>query len=81
MSVTVLDSEHFNKAVRSFETSAERLGRSLENFGTGSFEQSVERFAQSVDKLGRLLGMQAENDQRKVIGASMMYDEVAFLNV
>lgn len=45
------------------------------------FAQSVATFAESVNKLQTILGMQAENDQRKAVGASMAYTEEAFFNV
>lgn len=64
----------------SFDRAAYTLSRAMENFGTGEFESSVERFERSVNKLGRILGMQAENDQRKALGQSMAYDEAAFIN-
>lgn len=64
----------------SFERAAYQLGRSLENFGTGDFDTSVLRFERSVDKLGRILGMQAENDLRKANGFSPAYNESDFHN-
>lgn len=42
------------------------------------YEASAESFRRSVNKLCRILGMQAENDQRKAVGASMAYTEADF---
>jgi len=60
----------------------------MENFGTGDFGHQVEQFARSVstfegsvNRLQAILGMQAENDQRKAVGASMAYTEDAFASV
>jgi Mn-dependent DtxR family transcriptional regulator len=41
---------------------------------------AMTRFSESVDKLTRILGMQAENDQRKACGHSMAYVEDDFLD-
>lgn len=60
----------------SFERAASNLSQSLERF-----EQSVEQFRTSVDKLATVLGMQAENDQRKVLGHSMAYTASDFESV
>lgn len=40
---------------------------------TRDFEQHAEKFANAVDRLAAILGMQAENDQRKLLGESMAY--------
>ena len=73
MSNPILQSEGFERA-------ACQLQRAMDRFDTSAFEASVQRFERSVDKLARVMGMQAENDQRKAIGASMAYPETAFLN-
>ena len=65
----------------SFERAADAHRRAMENFRADGFEESVRQFAQSVDKLQTLMGMQAENDQRKQLGQSMAYDEDAFINI
>lgn len=70
----VLQSESFDRA-------AYTLARSMDNFSTGDFESSVRMFETSVNRLATILGMQAENDQRKVIGASMAYTEEDFARV
>jgi hypothetical protein len=64
----------------SFERAAYALRSSLDNFNGGNFAAAVERFERQVDRLARLMAMQAENNQRKVLGHSMAYDEGAFLN-
>lgn len=46
-----------------------------------AFIPLVQTFKRSVDKLAIILGMQAENDQRKAIGASMAYHERDFASV
>ena len=80
MNNPVLNSESFDRA-------AHALGHELERFRNSGFDQSANAMAQaagsidvSVTRLGRLLGMQAENDQRKHRGESMAYDEAAFAN-
>ena len=74
MSNPILNSESFDRAANS-------LRHSLDNFGrSGSFEEAVGRFERSVDKLARILGMQAENDQRKATGSSMAYCDEDFFN-
>jgi hypothetical protein len=72
----------------SFERAAYELKRAMENFGTGDFGFQVEQFGRavgafesSVNRLQTILGMQAENDQRKAVGASMAYTEDAFVKV
>lgn len=64
----------------SFDCAAYALQRSLDNFGHGTFDQDVLRFERAVEKLARVMGMQAENDQRKAVGASMAYVEYDFVN-
>lgn len=68
----------------SFERAAFSHREAMENFnhnGVSRFEESIRQFSQSVDKLQTLMGMQAENDQRKATGKSMAYDEDAFVNI
>lgn len=65
----------------SFERAAYAHQHAMENFRVDGFEESVRLFATSVDRLGRLLGMQAENDQRKACGHSMAYVEDDFASV
>jgi len=64
----------------SFERASYSLQRSLDNFGHGNFDESCTQFQRAVEKLGRILGMQAENDQRKHLGESMAYTESDFHN-
>jgi hypothetical protein len=64
----------------SFERAAYQLSRSLDNFGHGDFDSSCRSFETSVNKLARILGMQAENDNRKHRGESIAYLETDFLN-
>jgi hypothetical protein len=73
MNNPVLQSEHF-------ESAAHRLCNSIATFPGIEFTAAIERFERAVDKLARIYAMQAENDQRKAIGASMAYDESSFLN-
>ncbi len=61
-----------------FEIAAYELKRAMENFGAGDFGLYVEKFRQSIDKFGALLGMQAENDQRRHLGQAMAYTEDDF---
>lgn len=72
MSNPVLQSE-------SFERAAYALSHAMG--AAGAFQVAVQDFTRAVDKLQTLMAMQAENDQRKVLGHSMAYDESAFLNV
>ena len=65
----------------SFERAAYAHQHAMESFRADGFEESVRTFQQSVDKLARILGMQAENDQRKAVGASMAYVEDDFASV
>ncbi len=65
----------------SFERAAYAHKHAMESFRTDSFEESVRTFERSVDKLARILGMQAENDQRKAVGGSMAYVEDDFASV
>lgn len=64
----------------SFENAAYALKRSLDNFGTGNFDESCTQFDKAVAKLGRILGMQAENEQRKRNGLAMAYCDQDFFN-
>ena len=43
-----------------------------------NMKAAAEAFRKSVIKFGRFLGMQAENDQRKAVGASMAFSQVDF---
>ena len=63
-----------------FDHAAYALTRALDHAGLGNFEQSVRAFERSVEKMARILGMQAENNQRKAIGASMAYTYGDFAN-
>jgi len=45
------------------------------------FMGAVERFEHQITRLAQLMSMQAENDQRKVLGHSMAYTEEDFVNV
>ncbi len=66
----------------SFERAAYSLSHSMDNFNrTGSFEGAVVQFERSVDKLQQILGMQAENDYRKILGQQVAYTEDAFASV
>jgi len=65
----------------SFEQAAYAHKAAMENFRVDGFEESVRQFAQSVDKLQTLMGMQAENDQRKHLDRPMAYDEDAFVRI
>ena len=62
----------------SFERAAYAHRSAIENFDTSGFEAAATQFTRSVDKLQAILGMQAENDQRKVLGQSMAYVEDDF---
>ena len=44
------------------------------------FDETVAAFCRAVEKMTRVAGMQAENDQRKAVGASMAYTESDFAN-
>lgn len=69
----------------SFEEAAYSLKQAMDSFN-GSFpdidrfERSVDQFRISIDKMAAILGMQAENDQRKILGHSMAYLESDFAN-
>ena len=54
-----------------------------EGFEKAAFalQLSVAAFCRAVDKMGRIAGMQAENDQRKHRGEAMAYTESDFTNV
>ena len=71
----ILHCESFRTAVRDFSGSAEVLQRALQ-----AFDESVAALCRAVDKQARIAGMQAENDQRKAVGASMAYTENDFGN-
>lgn len=64
----------------SFDRSASQLRHAMENFPGVEFVSAIDRFERAVERLARIYAMQAENDQRKDIGASMAYGESAFLN-
>lgn len=82
MSNPVLISESFERAAYNLSHSLERFGSSCQiGHDVETFERSVEQFRVSVDKLAAVLGMQAENDQRKAVGASMAYTEFDFASV
>jgi hypothetical protein len=71
----VLQSEQFDRAAANLCGSFDRFERIAINL-----EGALNGFERSVDKLGRLLAMQAENDQRRHRGESMAYDEASFVN-
>ena len=82
MSNPVLISESFERAAYSLQSAMERFGNSSQfTSDVERFERATESFQVSVDKLATVLGMQAENDQRKAVGASMAYTEDAFAAV
>ena len=74
----VLQSELFERAAYSLSSAIELFGRNGISSDVERFEKSVEQFRASVDKLATVLGMQAENDQRKAVGHSMAYTESDF---
>ncbi len=74
----VLQSESFERAAYNLSSAMEQFGRDGISSDVDRFERSVEQFRLSVDKLAAVLGMQAENDQRKAVGASMAYMENDF---
>jgi hypothetical protein len=78
MNNPVLNSESFERAAYSLSREMERFGRSGFTDDVSRFHQSVEQFRESVSKLAAVLGMQAENDQRKVLGHSMAYTDGDF---
>lgn len=65
----------------SFERATDAHRQAMNNFRVDGFEESVRQFSHAVDKLQTLMGMQAENDQRKVLGHSMAYDEESFQSI
>lgn len=69
-----LNSEQFNRA-------AGQLTHSLDTFNPWQFVEAVAQFQRTVDRLIAAMGMQAENDQRKVLGHSMAYQETDFCNL
>lgn len=78
MNNPTLNSEAFERAAYHLSGEMERFGRNGFTDHVSRFQQSVEQFRESVDKLAAILGMQAENDQRKVLGHSMAYTESDF---
>lgn len=79
MSNPVLHSESFERAAYSLKHQMEHFsGSSPIAFDVERFERSVEVFRSSIDRMAAVLGMQAENDQRKVRGESMAYTESDF---
>jgi maltodextrin utilization protein YvdJ len=77
----VLQSESFERAAYSLSSYMEQFSRNSISHDVQQFAQAVEQFRLSVDKLTIVLGMQAENDQRKAVGLSMAYTEDAFVSV
>lgn len=69
MSNPVLSSESFERAAGDFGIQVEQFAR------------AVSTFEGSVNRLQAILGMQAENDQCKAVGASMAYTEEDFASV
>jgi len=61
-----------------FDRAAYNLASAMRDFNTGKFDESVRTFDRSVDRLAAVLGMQAENDQRKHLGQSMAYTNSDF---
>ena len=83
MSNPILNAEQFQRAVSSFGSDVEILQR-VQGWISENVQQAENAqrgFADSVNKLVRAMGMQAENDQRKVRGESMAYIEADFLNL
>jgi hypothetical protein len=74
----VLQSESFERAAYNLSSALDQFGRSGISSDVERFQQSVEQFGLIVDRLAAILGMQAENDQRKAVGASMAYTENDF---
>lgn len=62
-----------------FERAAIQHRIAMQEFSTDGFEEAVRLFSSSVEKFGRLLAMQAENDERKAVKQSMAYVEDDFL--
>ena len=63
-----------------FENAAFALRDSLNRFETGNFDASCLQFSKAVDKMGRILGMQAENEMRKHHGQALAYCDQDFFN-
>ena len=79
MNNPVLISDSFERAAHGLTTALDRFGGNCSiSHEVEIFERSVEHFRVSVDKLATILGMQAENDQRKALGQSMAYTESDF---
>lgn len=82
MNNPILISESFERAASSLTYAMERFSsNSPLSYDMERFAFSVELFRSSVDKLQTLLGMQAENDHRKMSGESLAYREDAFNSV
>ncbi len=81
MSNPILQSESFERAAHSLVSAFEQFSRNGISGDIDRLELCTEQFRLSVDKLVTAMGMQAENDQRKVIGASMAYGESDFANL
>jgi hypothetical protein len=73
-----LNSEQFERAAFSLVHAMDRFGQNNISHDVDRLERCVDQFRVSVDKLVSAMGMQAANDQRKVLGHSMAYDESAF---
>lgn len=78
MNNPVLHSESFERAANSLQQAMNSFNGSFPDIDR--FERSVEQFRISVDKMASIMGMQAENDQRKILGHSMAYSESDFTN-
>lgn len=78
MNNPVLHSESFERAAYSLQQAMNSFNGSLPDIDR--FEHSVDQFRMSIDKMATILGMQAENDQRKILGHSMAYHESDFTN-
>ena len=81
MSNPILQSESFERAAHSLMSAFDHFSRNGITGDIDRFERCTEQFRLSVDKLVTAIGMQAENDQRKVVGASMAYAETDFANL
>lgn len=69
-----LNSEQFNRA-------AGQLTHSLDTFNPWQFVEAVTQFQIAVDRFITAMGMQAANDQRKAVGASMAYTDGDFWSI
>ena len=79
MNNPILNSQAFEQAAYSLRSEIERMNNSVEfAVNVDRYVQATATFEASVNKLATILGMQAENDQRKAVGSSMAYTEDDF---